>query len=102
MEFINFLFKLFVRIFLYALIFAALVWLLLGIGPIETWQRSVRNIARIGSRLGGAIETTTDTAKDMKNVATYQLQKAADRIDGKDPYEDFSKQLDERIRQDIQ
>ena len=102
MEFISFLFKLFIRIVIYALIFAALVWFLLDIGPIETWRRSVYNIGRIGSRLGGAVETTVDTAKDMKNVAGNQLQKAADRIDGKDPYEDFAKQLDERVRQDIQ
>ncbi len=102
MEFINFLFKLFVRIFLYALVFAALVWLLLGIGPIETWQRSVHNISRIGDRFGGVVTATTDTARDMKNVTEYQLQKAADRIDGKDPYEDYVKKLDEHVRQNIQ
>lgn len=102
MGFIKLLFRLCLRIFIYAIIFMLFVWVLLGIKPMETWQRSIHNIVQIGDRLSRGIGVTVQTVDSMKNVAESQLQKASDRIDGKDPYEDFSKRLDEQVRKDIQ
>ncbi len=102
MEFIGRLVKLVIRLAIYAVVFAAFAWLLLDIGPAETWQRSVENLGNIGARISGAASTTVKTAGDMKDVAGYHLREAADRIEGKDPYEDFARSLDARIQQDLQ
>ncbi len=101
MGFINLLIKTIIRLIIYIAVFMAFVWLLLGIPPQDTWTRSWDRLNQMIGRAASSAGDIAKTAGDMKNVAGYHLQQAADRIDGKDPYEDFNAQLSEQVRRDL-
>lgn len=84
-----------------AISFFVLVWILLGMGPSETYHKIA---ARVISLKNGTISATNSIAKtagDMGRVANYHLNEANDRIHGKDPYQDYNSTLDANIRQEI-
>ncbi len=89
------------KIAVFFIIFMLCAWALLGMTPSETWTTTV---SRISSLTGGIVNfghDTMDTAGRMKGVAQYHLNQAAERIDGKDPYEDYNKALDQKVQQDM-
>ncbi len=91
---ISLCFRIVVRLTFYALVFIVLAWLLLGLTPTVTVRTSMRNI----SNLMNFTRDISRTASNMGDVARHHLNEASERIDGKDPYEDFNATLDEKTR----
>ena len=87
-------FRFIFHILIYVVVFVGLVWLILGIPPMETYSRAVQNIGGLIGRATGISQEVMQTAGDMKNVADSHLQQAADRINGIDPYEKIARQFD--------
>lgn len=81
------------HLIVYIVIFFALVWILLGLTPSQTYHQIV-------NRAISATNVATKTAGDMGRVANHHLNEASDRIHGKDPYQDYNNALDARVRQD--
>ncbi len=79
--------------------FFILVWILLGMGPFETYQRIVNRVVSFANGTIAATNNITKTAGDMGRVANHHLNEANDRINGKDPYQDYNSTLDANVRQ---
>ncbi len=82
-------FRILVRLTFYALVFILLSYFLLGLKPNQTVQTSVRNITNLVYGTKSFTRSISETAGNMGNVARHHLNEASERIDGKDPYEDF-------------
>lgn len=80
---------------LYIFAFIMLVWVFLGIPPTDSLKTANDRVwsAYQFMAKGTFLDDITKTAGDMKRVANRELNQAAERIDGKDPYEDFNNQL---------
>ena len=92
----------FLRLFFYltlqVLLFVGLVWLLLGIDPMETYIRSRDNLGRLISEIDTYTHKIGKTGESMKQEGNSQLRQASDRFHGKDPYEKLSNQLSSDIK----
>ena len=93
MNFIAKLIKECIRLVIYAVVFVLLAWIFLGLSPRSTWNRFLTQAGHVTSFVTGSARNVSETASDMANVAKYHLNEASDRIDGKDPYEDFNNRL---------
>lgn len=81
--------------------FILLVWLLLGLTPTQTVQVSHHNIINMINGTKGFGKSVARTAERMSDVAQHHLNEAAERIDGKDPYENYNATLDARVHKDF-
>lgn len=90
--------RLFFYLTLQVLFFIGLVWLLLGIDPMETYIRSRDNLGRLISEIDTYTHKIGKTGKAMKQEGNSQLQQASDRFHGKDPYEKINSQLSADIK----
>lgn len=93
MNLLKVLWKLIVYVVVIYLVFMALAWAFLGSYPRETWSISKLRLNNAWSFVTGATNDVSKTARDMSNVAQKHLNEAKDRIDGKDPYEDYNRSL---------
>lgn len=85
----------------YAIAFILLAWLLLGLTPTQTVQTSYSNVMNLIHGTKSLSRSVAKTAGSMSNVAQHHLNEAAERIDGKDPYEDYNATIDSKVRQDF-
>ena len=85
------IFRHFVHVVVYIVIFFGLVWLLLDIPPEETYQTSIKNLSNLSSRFGSF---SNRTFSGMRESAQTQKQRASERFQGKDPYERAAQKLD--------
>lgn len=85
----------------HAIAFILLAWLLLGFTPTQTVETSYGNIMNLVSGTKGFSRTVGKTAGSMSNVAQHHLNEAAERIDGKDPYEKYNANIAEKVNQDF-
>ena len=84
-----------------AFIFFVLVWILLCINPTDTYNRIYQRAIALKNGTFSFSQSLSHTARNMGKVADYHLKEAAERIDGKDPYQDYNSTLDRNIRQDF-
>lgn len=98
MGFIGKLIKGCVRLAVYAVVFTLLAWIFLGLSPRDTWNRFLKQVNYVTSFVTGSARNVSETASSMANVAKHHLNEAADRIDGKDPYEGFNNRLSEGLQ----
>ncbi len=93
--------KAFVWLCVHAVAFVLLAWLLLGLTPTQTVNKSYDNILGLinGTRSFG--RSLTKTAGSMSSVAQHHLNEAAERIDGKDPYEKYNSQIGQKVLNDF-
>lgn len=83
----------------HAIAFFVLVWILLGMGPSETYHKIAARVMSVKNGTVAATNSITKTAGDMGRVANHHLNEANDRIHGKDPYQDYNSTLDANVRQ---
>ena len=91
------LFKYIFHLCFYVVIFLGLVWLLMGISPVETYERSCAHLKVVFGRAGNFAGNMGKTMGEMGQAADNQLQSASDRLHGKDPYAKLAEQLDASV-----
>jgi len=82
------------HLFFRIVIFVLLVWIFLGITPVETYKTATDRVASGWHAVLSYFGYVQETASDMKDAANSQLQQASDRFHGKDPYERLVHKLD--------
>lgn len=85
----------------HAIAFILLAWLLLGLTPTQTVQTSYDNIMGLINGTKNFSRGVTKTAGSMSNVAQHHLNEAAERIDGKDPYENYNANISNKVHGDF-
>ena len=87
------LMRLVIRTAVYVVIFLGLAWLLLGIPPIDAYNRATYNVKKLFGATSNMASNVSNTAGDMRDAANTQLQRASDRLHGIDPYEKVAEQI---------
>lgn len=91
------IFKYTLQTTIYVLAFLGLVWILLGIPPMEAYQRTRMNVGKIGRSIGGFAGNMKAAITGMKGAADNQLQSASDRLHGRDPYAKMAEKFDATV-----
>ncbi len=86
---------------IHAIAFFVLTWVLLGMGPLETYNKIASRVISLKNGTITATNSVAKTAGSMGRVANHHLNEANDRINGKDPYQDYNSTLDANVRQGI-
>lgn len=93
MDFFIKLIKLCINIAIVIIILMALAWLFLGLTPRQSYERAKAHINSWIHGAGSISQSVQNTADSMADTAKSRLNEAADRINGKDPYEEYNNRL---------
>lgn len=99
---VKFLTKAITWFLVYALVYFLLTWILLGMGPKETYQK-------MSSQLRSYVVGTTDFFRNFTSASTrlaqkankHGIQEAKIRYEGRDYYDDYNQNVDSKVRQDF-
>lgn len=81
--------------------FVVIAWIFLGMTPTETYQKFVYRMHSIRSGTSTFASDLSKTGASMGRVANQHLGEAAERIDGRDPYERQNSIIDQKVRSDF-
>ncbi len=101
MNFLRKLYRVLVWLAIRAAIFLALVWICIGMKPIDTYNEFVNRIRNAHASVQSFFDDVRDTGVMMGAVADHHLQEAKDRTNGIDPYERQNREMDKKVRKDF-
>lgn len=93
--------KAFVWFAVHAIAFFLLVWILLGMSPMDTYGQMANRFLSIKNGTFAFSQSVAKTGRSMGKVGNHHLNEMNDRINGKDPYQDYNNSLDSKVRNDF-
>lgn len=87
----------------HAIEFLAIAWVLLGLNPIEVYDKAKHQLTQYKNITGRQVHLFFDASTRLGNKANkYGLQEAKNVREGKDPYQEgYMIQIDKEIRENI-
>lgn len=98
---VKFLTKALVWFVVHAIAFFVLVWVLLGMGPQETYQQIVNRVISFQNGTASFSQSLAKTGASMGRVGQHHLNEMDDRTNGIDPYQRHNSTIDANTRRDF-
>lgn len=94
--------KAFVWLLVHVTGFVLVVWFFMGITPRDTYYKTTTQLSKYVNSVKSSFGLFTDASSRLGAKANkYGLQEAKDVMDGKDYYEGYNMNLDQKVRSNM-